>query len=188
MRNYYSMADCVNWTILWFHDIDHRVWILILWMNAERSKFLSFWECECSRWWWRAEISDRVCVRGSDDKLLRDNQTISPDGEEGQSEDIMNCQYREREALSGIAYLSYYFGSIHWEEITGSSATDGSQAKSGPSLNSIQPSDLILMKHWTSEHFSAENSLASSEALSGQLAIRGAKFGLERGHLSLFWP
>lgn len=122
-------------------------------MNAERSKLLSFWECECSHWWWRAEISDRVCVCGSDDKQLRDNQTISPDGEEGQSEDIMNCQYREREALSGIAYLSNYFGSIHWEEITGSSATDGSRAKSGPSLNSIQPSDLILMKHWTSEHF-----------------------------------
>ncbi|ROI15326.1 hypothetical protein DPX16_12878 [Anabarilius grahami] len=43
-----------------------------------------------------------------DDKLLRDNQTISPDGEEGQSEDIMNCQYRERGALFGIACSHTY--------------------------------------------------------------------------------
>lgn len=134
-------------------------WILILWvvsrLNAERTKLLSFWVYEHSHGWWRAGISDSVCVCGSEYKLLRDNQTISPDGEEGQSEDIMNCQYRERGFVWNcmLAYLSYYFGSIHWEEITGSSATGGSQAKSGPSLHFIQPSYLILMKHWTSEHF-----------------------------------
>lgn len=49
-----------------------------------------------------------VCVCGSDDKLLRDNHTISSDGEGGQSEDIMNCQYREKEALFGIARSHTY--------------------------------------------------------------------------------
>lgn len=156
-------------------------------MNAERSKFLSFWECECSHWWWRAGISDSVCVCGSDDKLLRDNQTISPDGEERQSEDIMNCQYRERERLCLELHTYRIISAVY----TGKKL----QLCDWRLTGQIRP----LVEFYPAIRFdfnetldiralSAENSLASSEALSGQLAIRGAKFRPERGHLSLFWP
>lgn len=61
---------------------------------------------------------------------------------------------------------------MRWEEITGGSVTDGSEAKSGPSLNFM-----ILWFDFDEtldiRALSVQNSLASLEALRSQLVSRG---------------
>lgn len=160
------------------------------WFFNKVQKDQRFWVCERRPGWWRAGLSDCVCVCGSDDKLLRDNQTISPDGEEGQSEDVMNCQYREKEALFGIARSHTY--------LIISAVCAGKKLQAALRLAAQRPNlapHWILCGHpiwfwWNIGHQSTFCAKLIGEFRSTQKSISDpqAKFGPQWGHLSLFWP
>lgn len=179
------MAEYINWTVMVSH-----YWLLCLDINLVRcfsTKCRKFWSV-----WMPSGVMEgrdlRLCVCGSDDKLLRDNHTISSDGEGGQSEDFMNCQYREKEALFGIAHSHTY--------LTISAVCAGRKLQTALRLMAQRPNLApcwVLSSHliwfwWNIGHQSTFCSKLAGEFRSTQKSISDprAKFGPERGHLSLF--
>lgn len=145
---YYFTADYINWTVM-----VSRYWLSCLDINLVRCcRKINVLEC--------ANAIPGDGGQGSQTVFVCAGQTISCLETARQfpqmvRKDNLKTSWTASTHREGgfvwncmLPYLSYYFCSMRWEEITGGSATGGPEAKSGHSLNFM-----ILIKHWTSEHF-----------------------------------